>query len=64
MKINSEKIKLFYAQLGLNQKDFAEKANLSRQGLNQILAKGSCKGESLIKIANALDVEPKELIKE
>ena len=63
MFINSSLIKTKIANLGLTQKQFAEKAGLSRVGFNSMLIKQTCHPNSLIKIAKALDVEPAELLR-
>lgn len=62
MKLNSYFIKLYIAEQRLTQTAFAEKAGLSRQGLNAILLKQTCSPESLLKIANAMGVPPQELL--
>jgi DNA-binding XRE family transcriptional regulator len=64
MRIDTNKIKLLYTSHGFNQGELARTAGLSRQGLNTILQRGTCNPESLIKIAEALSVNPQELVKE
>lgn len=60
MKIDTVKIKLLKGQM--QQGELAEKANLSKNGLYLILKKGRCKPETVLRIAEALDVEPTEII--
>lgn len=62
MTLNIELIKIKTACLGLTQEQFAEKAKLSRTGFNLILSRGTCRPTSLVKIANALGMQPQELL--
>lgn len=60
MKINSVKIRLLKGQIP--QYELADKAGLSKNGLGLILKNGRCKPETVLRIAEALDVEPTEII--
>ena len=62
MKLNTDLIKLQIACLGLTQEQFAEKADLSRVGFSTILSRQTCHPNSLLKIANAMGVDPQELL--
>ena len=53
---------MLHSEKGMNQADLADKAGISRPGLNVMLGKGSCYPESVYKIAEALDVDPQEII--
>ncbi len=60
MKIDSVKIRLLKGQIP--QYELADKAGLSKNGLGLILKNGRCKPETVLRIAEALDVEPTEII--
>lgn len=62
MKLNVSKIKLAMATKGLTQKLLSELTQISRQSISNILSRGTCSPSSLLKIANALEVEPQTLI--
>lgn len=64
MRLQTEKIKLLHTKRGMNQGELAEEAGISRQGLNAILARGTCHPKNLLKIATALNVDPQDLVKE
>lgn len=64
MRLNSNLVKMHIAKLRMTQADFASVAGLSRQGLNNILVKQTCHPDSLLKIADALGLDPEELIRE
>lgn len=64
MKIDTNKIRLLMAEQGQNQKDLALKAGLSASWVGFVLQRGSGGANVVYKIANALNVDPKEIIKE
>ncbi len=61
MRIDSGKIQMM--QGSLTQIQLAEKAGMSRQALSTILARGTCHPTSLKRIAEALEINPLELIR-
>ena len=64
MKICTNKVKrLMWANL-MTQSALAQAAGVSRVTINSALLKGSCSTVTAGKIANALGVDPEELIKE
>ncbi len=64
MKIDTTQVKILQAEQGLTQKTIAEKAGISRQGLSIILQRGTCSPHNLKRIADALGVQPIEIVKE
>ena len=64
MKIDAIKIKLLMAEQEINQAILAERIGSSRQGVNDALRRGTCSTIKLGKIAKALGVPVREIIKE
>ena len=64
MKIDSIKIKLLMAEQEINQADLAERCEVSRQSVSCLLRCGSCTTKTAGKIAKALGVPVREIIKE
>ena len=62
MKINSKSIKLIMAKQEMRAADVADEAGLSRRTLSQVMRTGTCRTDTLGKIARALGVEPEQLI--
>ena len=62
MKIQRAKIEMIQAKKGMSCKQIANKANIDPRTLSVILRRGSCRPESLEKIAKALDVEPADIM--
>lgn len=62
MKIQRAKIEMIQAKKGMSCKQIANKANIDPRTLSVILRRGSCRPESLGKIARALDVEPADIM--
>lgn len=60
MDINVDKIKLLKGQLP--QYKLADKANISRNGLFLAFKRGYCRPETVLKLAEALNVDPQEII--
>ena len=60
MKVNTLAIRLSMG--GETQKDIAERAGISRVTMNAILTKGAGSMASILKIAEALGVEPETII--
>lgn len=64
MKIDSIKIKLLMAEREINQNELAEKCGISRQNISLTLSRGTCHPVKATKLANALGVNVREIIKE
>ena len=62
MKIQKAKIEMIQAKKGMSCKQIANKANIDPRTLSVILRRGSCRPDSLRKIAKALDVEPADIM--
>lgn len=63
MKINSVKIKMLMLERDLNIGELAKLMKSSRQWVGAILDRGHATLNMVNKIAKALEVEPKEIIK-
>lgn len=64
MRIDSIKIKLLMAEMEMNQTMLAEKCGIARQNISAMLARGTCSIAKVSKIAKALGVDAREIIKE
>ena len=64
MKIDSIKIKLLMAEQGINQNELAKKCAISRQNVSLTLSRGTCHPVKAAKLACALGVSVREIIKE
>ncbi|MBR4027657.1 MAG: helix-turn-helix transcriptional regulator [Lachnospiraceae bacterium] len=64
MKLDKKKVQLRMAKLGLNQSQFAERAEISRQTISYVMNGRRCRPELLGKIAKALEVDPVEIIED
>ena len=64
MRIDSIRIKLLMAERGINQNGLAEKCDISRQNISLTLSRGTCHPTKATKLANALGVSVREIIKE
>lgn len=64
MRIKTTTVELMLAERGLQKKDFAVSAGLSRQSMSTILRRGTCQAATAIKIARALGVDVTEIIEE
>ncbi|EEI83536.1 helix-turn-helix transcriptional regulator [Anaerococcus tetradius] len=63
MKIDSLKIKMLMLQKGFNICGLAEEMKSSRQWLGVVLERGHATLNYISKLAKALDVDPKEIVK-
>ena len=63
MKIDSLKIKTFMLQKGFNNSTLSKSMNSTRQWLGVVLEREKATKEYIAKIAKALDVDPKEIVK-
>lgn len=64
MRIDSYKVKLILAELGMTQVMLAEKCGVARQNISNILSKGKCSPKTAGKIAAGLGVHVSEIAKE
>ena len=64
MGLDTKKIRIILAQKETNQADLAKMCGMRPQALSEILSRGTCTLKTVGKIANALDVEVTEIIKE
>lgn len=64
MKIDSIKIKLLMAEQEINQTVLSERCGIARQNVSTLLARGTCSVVSAGKIAKALGIPVREIIKE
>lgn len=64
MRIDSIKIKLLMADAEMNQTMLAEKCGISRQNISVMLGRGTCSIAKVGKVAKALGVDTREIIKE
>lgn len=64
MKIDSIKIKLLLAEQGVTQTDFSAKCGVSRQNISTILLRKTCSAVTAGKLAKALGVNVREIVKE
>ena len=64
MKLNVWKIKLLLAEREMYKADLAVKIGMSRQHVNEILKRETCSLKTLGRIAKALGVDVREIVKE
>lgn len=64
MRLDKTRVLLRMADFGMNQKELAGKAGISRQTLSAVMNGRSCRPALLGKIARSLEVEPKEIIEQ
>lgn len=57
MRIDKIKIMVVLAKKGLNQTELAEKIGMSRGNLSTIVNGKRCKAETVLRIAEALDIK-------
>lgn len=62
MNINADRIRILAAQKGMNLTRLADKAGISRQTLSTTMTRGTCRAETIVKICEALEVEPIEIM--
>ena len=62
MKFNRDRVELAMAAAGIKTYgEFAERMGCSRQNLSVILNRGSCSFSNVCKMAEVLNVDPKEI---
>lgn len=64
MRIDGIKIKLLMAEQEITQSILADRCGISRQNISQVLARGTCLPIKANKLAKALGVDVREIIKE
>lgn len=64
MLLDTTKIRILLAEGGYTQADLAKIIGISKQHLNTMLRRGSCAAFNLKRIADALGVQPIEIVKE
>ena len=64
MKIDSFKIKLLMAEQEINQSVLAERCGIARQNSSAMLGRGTCSIAKVGRLANALHVDIREIVKE
>lgn len=64
MKISKKKVSFIMAEKDMFQKDLAEKAGMSRGNLSVILNGKNCQPKTILKIANALNVEIEAILED
>ena len=62
MKINKRNVQIAMFNKRMTQGTLAKQSGISRQTINTILARGTCKIDSAVKIAEALDLSPAEIV--
>ncbi len=64
MEISKRKIKVLMAMQGLTTKALAEKMGMQGNNLSTILTRETCRPETAGKLASALGVDIREILKE
>lgn len=64
MRINRPQIEIQLNSMGIKKADLAEKIGTTAPYLSIILVRGTCNMKTLQKIADALGVDPKTLLRE
>lgn len=64
MKVDGIKIKLIMAEMEISQTVLAERAGISKQNISLILSRGTCTITNAGRIAKALGVEVREIVRE
>ena len=64
MKIDSIKIKLILAEREMTRTELATLCGISRQNVSTVLTRGTCEPKTAGKIAKALGVDAREIVKE
>ncbi len=64
MKLDTTKVQILRVKRGLTQQELAEKAKISNSWLSTVLQKGSSSFDLISKLADALDVDVQEILKQ
>lgn len=62
MKISRSKIELLQVMQGMNGKQLADAAGISRQNLSTVKTRGTCAPETVLKLSRALGVDVTEIM--
>lgn len=62
MKISAEKLEFYLAKKNLTMGKLSELSGLSRQSISTIKTRGTCRPDSIAKIAKGLAVDIEELL--
>lgn len=62
MKLKKNKLLIMLAETGKTNAEFAKMCGISPQQLSAIKTRGTCRPESIVKIAHALETDPEKLI--
>ena len=62
MKLSREKVEIFQARRGMSASELATASGLSISGISNAKLRGSCKPETVGRLAAALGVDPTELL--
>lgn len=64
MRIDTNKVQLLLAEKEMSKTDLAVKSGICRQNISIILGRGTCTPATAGKIAKALGVDAREIVKE
>ena len=64
MKLNVKNINLLMAEQEIGQKELADRCGVMRQNIHTILFRGTCLPKTAGKLAKALGVNVREIVKE
>lgn len=63
MKLDKVKVKLAMATRGYNNSKLAEQTGIQRQNISTLLNRGTCRPETVVRIARALEIDPETIVK-
>lgn len=64
MRIDTNKVQILLAELGMSKTDFAAKSGICRPNISIILGRGTCTPATAGKLAKALGIPVAEIVKE
>ena len=64
MNLDIKQIKILLAQKGLTNAEFASLAGLARQNISTLLKRGRCNPKTVGKLANALNCDVSDIVKD
>lgn len=64
MRLDKVKIRLLMAACGYNNTKLGEAAGIKRQNISTLLNRGTCRADTVLKLAKALAVDPVEIVKD
>lgn len=62
MKLDKEKTTLLMARKHLTQKELADKAGMSRSNLSTVINGKTCRPSTVLRVADALEVELEDIL--